>query len=148
MGSELDKLLRKHGMGVSGRQSQAYAAVVDLFDSPDAYDEVLGHEESRSKALAKELQEERVRAEQALAELKTAREDAKKRSALFGIRDTRLVQAVNMYDEVLRRTRECVGEDMTEGVWLKAIKAASYVAWGAMKSSESPKYDEECGYRG
>ena len=45
------------------------------------------------------------------------------------IKDERSREGVNVYSTVLERTKDVVGTDMTEAIWIKTIEAASYAAW-------------------
>ena len=46
------------------------------------------------------------------------------------VTDKKTLEAINAYTTVLARTKEVVGaEGMTDGVWQRAIEAASYCAW-------------------
>lgn len=40
------------------------------------------------------------------------------------IRDEKLAQAVSIYEDMLLATKDVVRDDMTEGIWLKAIERA------------------------
>lgn len=40
------------------------------------------------------------------------------------IRDEKLAQAVSVYEDMLLATKDVVKDDMTEGIWLKAIEIA------------------------
>ena len=40
------------------------------------------------------------------------------------IRDEKLAQAVSVYEDMLLATKDVVGDDMTEGIWLKTIERA------------------------
>ena len=140
MDNALDRILKNHGLTESGKTSQAYRAIQSAFSSEGIYDETLGYEESESKRVSRELAKQRKEAEQTLGQLKTAKAKAKDQIQAYGIRDANLVQAVNMYDEVLQRTRDAVGEDMTEAIWLKTVEAASYGMWRAIMG---PKFEEK-----
>ena len=140
MSDGIDAILERNGLTVSGKSSQAYAAVRKAFDSGDVYDEILGYEDSMAKRTASGLYTQRVEAEHVLSELKEAEKKAKDQIEAYGIKDTDLVQAVNVYAEVLGRTKDIVAEDMTEEIWLKTIEAASYGMW---RSIMGPKFDDK-----
>lgn len=40
------------------------------------------------------------------------------------IRDEKLAQAVGVYEDMLLATKDVIKDDMTEGIWLKAIERA------------------------
>lgn len=140
MDNALDRILKNNGLTESGKSSQAYRAIQRAFQTEAIYDETLGYEESESKRVSRELAKQRREAEQTLESLKTAKAKAKDQIQAYGIHDANLVQAVNMYDEVLQRTRDAVQDDMTEAIWLKTIEAASYGMWRAIMG---PKFEEK-----
>lgn len=43
------------------------------------------------------------------------------------IRDEKLAQAVSVYEDMLLATKDSVGDDMTEGIWLKTIERAGEI---------------------
>ena len=43
------------------------------------------------------------------------------------IRDEKLAQAVSVYEDMLLATKDAVGDDMTEGIWLKTIERAGEI---------------------
>lgn len=56
------------------------------------------------------------------------------------VTDKRILEAINAYTMVLARTKEVVGDEMTEVAWAKAIEAASFCAW---RTGSNPKqYDQ------
>lgn len=56
------------------------------------------------------------------------------------VTDKKTLEAINAYTMVLVRTKEVVGEEMTDDVWVKAIEAASFCAWRT--GSNSKQYDQ------
>lgn len=56
------------------------------------------------------------------------------------VSDKKTLEAINAYTMVLVRTKEVVGDEMTEVAWAKAIEAASFCAW---RTGSNPKqYDQ------
>ena len=43
------------------------------------------------------------------------------------IRNEKLAQAVSVYEDMLLVTKDAVGDDMTEGIWLKTIERAGEI---------------------
>ena len=43
------------------------------------------------------------------------------------IRNEKLAQAVSVYEDMLLATKDAVGDDMTEGIWLKTIERAGEI---------------------
>ena len=140
MSDAIDRLLMKHGLKESGKNSQAYHAIRRAFTSDDVYDHVLGQEESESKRVAAELHKQRAEAEKTLGELKSAESKAKDKIRSYGIRDAQTIEALNLYSEVLERTKEIVGDGLTEEIWLKAIEAGSYGMW---RTIMGPKFEDK-----
>lgn len=140
MSDAIDRLLMKHGLTESGKNSQAYHAIRRAFTSDDVYDHVLGQEESESKRVAAELHKQRAEAEKTLGELKSAESKAKDKIRSYGIRDAQTIEALNLYSEVLERTKEIVGDGLTEEIWLKAIEAGSYGMW---RTIMGPKFEDK-----
>lgn len=52
------------------------------------------------------------------------------------VTDKRTLEAINAYTMVLARTKEVVGDEMTEAAWAKAIEAASFCAWRTGSGSQ------------
>ena len=48
------------------------------------------------------------------------------------IRDEKLAQAVSVYEDMLLATKDAVGDDMTEGIWLKTIERAGEIMMKSM----------------
>lgn len=140
MGDAIDRLLMKHGLTESGKTSQAYRAIRESFTSGDVYDHALGQEESESKRVAAELHKQRTEAEKTLHELKNAESKAKDKIRSYGIRDVSTIEAINLYSEILERTKEIVGDGMTEEIWLKVIEAGSYGMW---RTIMGPKFEDK-----
>ena len=140
MSDEIDRLLMKHGLTEGGKASQAYRAIRKAFTSGDVYDHALGQEESESKRVAAELHKQRTEAEKTLGELKSAKSEAKDKIRSYGIKDIPTIEALNLYSEVLERTKVSVGDGLTEEIWLKAIEAGSYGMW---RTIMGPKFDDK-----
>lgn len=53
------------------------------------------------------------------------------------IRDEKLAQAVSVYEDILLATKDVVGDDMTEGIWLKTIERANEIMIKSMIAQNS-----------
>lgn len=79
-------------------------------------------------------------AHRVMAQIRDATDDCKETAAKVTLTDETLIQSVNMYREVLSSTKDAVGDQMTEQIWIKAIEAASYGMWRAIMG---PKFEEK-----
>ena len=97
------------------------------------------YDSESAKRSAAFLKSQTTEANRVYAQLCEQVSKAKTVSDETALSDNTLRQSVYMYDEVLHRTKDVVGEDMTEAIWLKTIEAASYGMWRAIMG---PKFDE------
>lgn len=89
-----------------------------------------------------ELERQSDNARDVMSGLIGATGDARKTADKLQVKDAATIDALNAYSEVLRRTKEIVGGEMTETIWVEAVQAASYCAW---RSIMGPKEKQDSG---
>lgn len=114
--NELQSVLRKNGASQQQISSNIVRTISELIDEG----KIDGLEDARSAS--KKLWWLVERAHEASIDSREARD------------------GVNVYSEMLYQTREIVGDDMSEAIWIKAIESASYAAW---RTIMGPKFKEE-----
>ena len=99
---------------------------------------------AEAAAIAQQADEAATNAQRAIVSIRDATSEAysilrsvnaandllEEKASKVTVTDKKTLEAINAYTTVLARTKDVVGaEGMTEGVWQRAIEAASYCAW-------------------
>lgn len=98
------------------------------------------YDSEQAKKSASMLNSAVTNANEAIVKLNRGINAARSVSDQMALSDNTLRQSVFMYDEILHRTKDVVGKDITEAIWLKTIEAASYGMWRAIMG---PKFEEK-----
>jgi len=130
---------QRRGATVQQLTSKTYDITEEMFQDGSMARLVGEYEDEKAAKAAMMLRKEREASERTLSQIKEATVEVKKKADKLTVTDKTLIESLNMYSEILQRTKDTVGDDMTEQTWIKAIDAASYGMWRAIMG---PKFDE------